>query len=68
MTTMNVLDGLGATVEDGVKWTAVQLSSVDLEFIVQRTFSAGEIARWFDMPLYKLGLAQMSARIKLLED
>jgi HK97 family phage portal protein len=56
--------GKTAILEDGVKWNAMQLSSVDLEFIAQRTFSIGEIARWFDMPLYKLGVAQEMARIK----
>jgi phage portal protein BeeE len=42
----------------------MQLSSVDLEFIAQREFSIGDVARWFDMPLYKLGVAQEMARIK----
>jgi len=60
------LDNVGRTaiLEDGVKWNAMQLSSVDLEFIAQRNFSVGEIARWYDMPLYKLGVPQEMARIK----
>jgi HK97 family phage portal protein len=56
--------GRTAILEDGLKWTAMQLSSVDLEFIAQRNFSVADIARWFDMPLYKLGVAQEMARIK----
>jgi HK97 family phage portal protein len=57
--------GKTAILEEGLKWTAMQLSSVDLEFISQRTFSIGDIARWFDMPLYKLGVAGEMARIKM---
>ena len=57
--------GRTAILEDGVEWKPMQLSSVDLEFIAQRTFAIGDIARWFDMPLYKLGVAQEMARIKI---
>jgi HK97 family phage portal protein len=56
--------GSTAILEDGVEWKPMQLSSVDLEFIAQRNFSIGDVARWFDMPLYKLGVAQEMARIK----
>lgn len=56
--------GRTAILEDGVQWKAMQLSSVDLEFIKQREFAVAEVARWFDMPLYKLGVPQEMARIK----
>lgn len=56
--------GRTAILEEGLKWSAMQLSSVDLEFIAQRNFSVADIARWFDMPLYKLGVPQEMARIK----
>lgn len=60
------IDNVGRTaiLEDGVKWNAMQLSSVDLEFIAQRNFSVADVARWYDMPLYKLGVPQEMARIK----
>lgn len=56
--------GRTAILEDGLEWKPMQLSSVDLEFISQREFSIGDIARWFDMPLYKLGVKGEMARIK----
>jgi HK97 family phage portal protein len=56
--------GRTAILEEGLKWQAMQLSSVDLEFIAQREFSIGDVARWFDMPLYKLGVKGEMARIK----
>lgn len=56
--------GKTAILEDGLKWNAMQLNSVDLEFIAQRQFSIGEVARWFDMPLYKLGVAGEMGRLK----
>jgi HK97 family phage portal protein len=56
--------GRTAILEEGLKWNAMQLNSVDLEFIAQREFSIGDVARWFDMPLYKLGVKGEMARIK----
>jgi len=56
--------GKTAILEDGVKWAPMQLTSVDLEFIAQREYSIGEIARWFDMPLYKLGVKGEMSRLK----
>lgn len=56
--------GRTAILEEGLEWKAMQLSSVDLEFIAQRQFSIGDVARWFDMPLYKLGVPLEMARIK----
>lgn len=59
--------GRTAILEEGLKWTPMQLSSVDLEFIAQRNFAVSDVARWFDMPLYKLGVPQEMARIKFDE-
>jgi HK97 family phage portal protein len=56
--------GRTAILEEGLTWNAMQLNSVDLEFIAQREFSIGDVARWFDMPLYKLGVKGEMARIK----
>jgi HK97 family phage portal protein len=56
--------GRTAILEEGLKWTPMQLSSVDLEFIAQREFSIADIARWFDMPLYKLGVKGEMSRLK----
>jgi HK97 family phage portal protein len=56
--------GKTAILEEGLKWTAMQLSSVDLEFIAQREFSIADVARWFDMPLYKLGVKGEMSRLK----
>jgi HK97 family phage portal protein len=57
--------GKTAILEEGLKWQATQLSSVDLEFIAQREYSIGDIARWFDMPLYKLGIKGEMSRLKV---
>lgn len=48
--------GKTAILEEGLQWKAMQLSSVELEFIEQRRFTVEDIARWFSMPLYKLGV------------
>ncbi len=59
--------GRTAILEDGLEWKPMQLNSVDLEFIAQRNFATADIARWFDMPLYKLAVPQEMARIKFDE-
>lgn len=56
--------GKTAILEEGLKWQPMQLSSVDLEFVAQREFSISDIARWFDMPLYKLGIKGEMSRLK----
>jgi HK97 family phage portal protein len=56
--------GKTAILEEGLEWKPMQLSSVDLQFMAQREFAIGDIARWFDMPLYKLGVPGEMARIK----
>lgn len=61
------IDNVGKTavLEEGLKWNAMQLNSVDLEFIAQREFSIADVARWFDMPLYKLGVKGELGRLKI---
>lgn len=47
--------GKTAILEDGLEWKPMQLNSVDLEFMAQRKFAIEDIARFFGMPLYKVG-------------
>lgn len=49
--------GRTAILEDGLTWKAMQLSSVDLEFIAQRKYSVEEVARFMRVPLYRIGVA-----------
>ena len=49
--------GQTAVLEDGVDWKPVQLTSVDLEFIQQRNLQVADIARYYDVPLSRLGIA-----------
>jgi len=57
--------GRTAILEEGLKWEPMQLSSVDLEFIGQRKNQVEEIARYFGVPLHRLGVAGENSRIKL---
>lgn len=50
--------GSTAILEQGLKWRALQLSSVDLEFIAQRKFQVEDIARFFKTPLWKIGVSE----------
>jgi len=59
--------GRTAILEQGLKWNPMQLSSVDLEFIEQRRLSVEEIARYFGVPLYKLGHPGELGKLKLDE-
>lgn len=57
--------GKTAILEEGLKWTASQLSSVDLEFIEQRKQQVEEIARFWGVPLHKLGVTGEVGKLKL---
>ncbi len=57
--------GKTAILEEGLKWAPMQLSSVDLEFIEQRRFSVEDIARFFGVPLHKLGVAGEVGKLRL---
>jgi hypothetical protein len=39
-----------------LEWQRLQLTAADMDFIKSREFEVGEVARWFQMPLYKLGV------------
>ena len=61
--------GQTAVLEEGVEWQAVQLTSVDLEFIQQRNLQIADIARYYDVPLSRLGIAgSTSSKITPAED
>jgi HK97 family phage portal protein len=55
------LQNTGNTVvlEEGMKATALQLTSSDLAFIEQRNFQLGDVMRFYRMPPFKLGLEQL---------
>jgi HK97 family phage portal protein len=55
------LNGTGGTVvlEDGLEAKALQLTSVDLEFIAQRNFGVLDVARFYRVPPHKLGVELM---------
>lgn len=46
--------GAVAVLEEGLKWTALQLTSQDLEFLNQRNFQIEDIARFYRVPMHKL--------------
>jgi HK97 family phage portal protein len=46
--------GRTAVLEEGLKWQAVQLTAVDLQFINQQQQSVQDIARFFGVPTRKL--------------
>ncbi|MGH6793628.1 MAG: phage portal protein [Methylocella sp.] len=59
--------GNTAVLEDGIKWSAMQMTSVDLQFIPQRQFTVREICRAFDVPLHKVMEADSQTRATISE-
>ncbi len=57
--------GRTAILEEGLKWNPMQMSGPDMEFSAQRKQSVEEIARYFGMPLHKLGVAGEVGKLKL---
>lgn len=57
--------GKTAILEEGLKWTASQLTSVDLDFNNQRKQQVEEIARFLGVPLHKLGVTGEVGKLKL---
>jgi HK97 family phage portal protein len=53
--------GKTAVLEDGAKYTQMALTSVDLEFLASRQFQITDIARWFNVPAFKLGITDKTA-------
>lgn len=48
--------GSTAVLEDGVDFAPMQLSSVDLQFVEQLRLSIEDVARFFGVPLWKIGV------------
>jgi HK97 family phage portal protein len=44
-----------ALLEEGVKWEAIGISQKDQQFLEQRQFQLGEVARWFNVPPHMIG-------------
>jgi HK97 family phage portal protein len=56
--------GRTAILEDGLQWKAMQLTSVDLEFIAQRKMSVEDVARYMRVPLYRMGVTGELGKVK----
>lgn len=52
--------GKTVVLEDGIEPVALQLNSVDLEFVAQRKLQMEEICRFFGVPPHKVGIASDS--------
>lgn len=57
--------GSTAILEEGLKWTPLQLTSVDLDFINQRNFSVLDICRFFGVPPHKVAVADRAASMNI---
>jgi len=57
--------GSTAILEEGLTWTSLALNSVDLQFIEQKKLQVEEVARFFGVPLHKIGVFGSDAKIKL---
>lgn len=57
--------GRTAILEDGIEWKPMQLTSVDLQFIEQRRMAVEDVARWFGVPLYKIGVTGELGKVKV---
>ncbi|HBF32656.1 phage portal protein [Rhizobium sp.] len=57
--------GRTAVLEDGTEWKPMQMTSVDLEFIAQRKLQIEDIARFFTMPLWKIGVTDALGKTKI---
>jgi HK97 family phage portal protein len=59
--------GKTAVLEQGVKWQALGMTSLDAEFLASRRFQVEEIARLFRMPLHKLGVVEALAKVNMVQ-
>ncbi len=57
--------GRTAILEEGLKWQSMQLTSVDLQFMDQMKFAIEDIARFWGMPLHKLGVAGEVGKLRI---
>jgi HK97 family phage portal protein len=55
------LENTGQTwiLEDGLKSKALQLTSVDIQFMEQRKFQVEDVCRFYRVPPYKLGVGEL---------
>jgi len=60
--------GRTAVLEEGVKWKALQLNAVDLQFINQQQMSVQDIARFFGVPTRKLMQADTSRGSTIIQE
>jgi HK97 family phage portal protein len=54
--------------EDGAKWTALSISPNDAQYLGSREFSLAEIARWFNVKPYKLGLMDRETHTNIFQN
>nr|WP_237682058.1 phage portal protein [Agrobacterium vitis] len=57
--------GRTAVLEEGTEWKPMQMTSVDLEFMEQRKFQSEDIARFMNMPLWKIGITGELGKTKI---
>jgi HK97 family phage portal protein len=65
--------GAGATgkpiiLENGAKWTPLSISPNDAQYLGSREFSLAEIARWFNVKPYKLGLMDRETHTNIFQN
>lgn len=60
--------GSTAVLEEGLKWKALQLTAVDLQFINQQQMSVQDIARFFGVPTRKLMQADTSRGSTIIQE
>lgn len=59
--------GAVAVLEEGLKWTALQLTSADLEFLNQRNFQVEDVARFYRVPMHKLAKTEGLRGLNLIQ-
>ncbi len=60
--------GRTAVLEEGLKWTQLQLTAVDLQFINQQQMSVQDIARYFGVPTRKLMQADTTRGSTIIQE
>jgi HK97 family phage portal protein len=59
--------GTTAILEEGMEYTPMSLTAVDLEFLSSRTFQAQDVCRWFAVPPNKVGIPDKVAAKNIAE-
>ena len=57
--------GKTAVLDEGLTWQQVSMSAEDSQFLENRRFQVSDIARWFNMPLHKLGELERSTHTNI---